>query len=81
MEIIIVATKTCNHRPLLEEELKDVGLEYNVLFYEDHPEIIEKYNIKTSPILICDGELVSEGMPEHAKILELCEKVKKNGKN
>jgi len=81
MEIIIVATKTCNHRPLLEEELKDVGLEYKVLFYEDHPEIIEKYNVKTSPLLICDGEIVSEGMPEHGKILELCEKVKKNGKN
>ncbi|MFO7828433.1 MAG: hypothetical protein R6V23_07430 [Bacteroidales bacterium] len=58
-----------------------MGLEYNVLFYEDHPEIIEKYKIKTSPILIWDGGLVSEGMPEHAKILELCEKVKKNGKN
>ncbi|MFP4024043.1 MAG: thioredoxin family protein [Thiohalospira sp.] len=81
MEITIVATRSCNFRPILEQELKDVGLEYKVLFYEDHPEIIEKYNIKTSPILICDGELVSEGMPEHAKILELCERFKTKGSN
>jgi len=77
MEIVIAATKSCNHRPLLEEELRDVGLEYKVMYYEDHPEIFEKFNLKTSPLLICDGELVSEGMPEHVKILELCEKYKK----
>ena len=77
MEIIIAATKSCNHRPLLEEQLKDAGLDYKVMYYEDHPEVFEKYRLKTSPLLICDGELVSEGMPEHKSILELCNKVKK----
>ncbi|MCB2196703.1 MAG: thioredoxin family protein [Bacteroidetes bacterium] len=76
MEIIIAATKSCNHRPILEQELKDAGLEYKLMFYEEHPEIFEKFNLKTSPLLICDGELVSEGMPEHKKILDLCEKFK-----
>ncbi len=77
MEIIIAATKSCNHRPVLEQELKDVGLKYEVKFFEEHPEIFEKFNLKTSPLLICNGELVSEGMPKHEKILDLCNKVKK----
>jgi hypothetical protein len=77
MNIIIAATKSCNHRPILEQELKDAGLEYKLMFYEEHPEIFEKFNLKTSPLLICEDELVSEGMPEHEKILDLCEKYKK----
>jgi predicted thioredoxin/glutaredoxin len=78
MEIIIAATKSCNHRPILEQELKDAGLDYKVMFYEEHPEIFEKFNLKTSPLLICDGELVSEGMPEHTKINDLCKKANKS---
>ncbi|MDA3867262.1 MAG: hypothetical protein PF489_11025 [Salinivirgaceae bacterium] len=76
MEIIIAATKSCNHRPILVHELKDAGLYYEVKFFEEHPEIFEKFNLKTSPLLICDGKLVSEGMPTQVKILDLCEEVK-----
>ena len=71
MKIIIAATKACNHRPLLEKELKDAGLDYKVMYFEEHPELIEKYEKKTSPLLIVDEELVSVGMPEHKQIIEL----------
>lgn len=71
MEIIIAATKTCKHRPLLEKELQDVGLEYSVKYFSEHPEIIKKYKLKTSPLLIVDGELVSVGMPRHGKVKQL----------
>lgn len=71
MEIIIAATKSCNHRPLLEKELKNAGLHYKVMYFEEHPEIFEKYELKTSPLLIVDDELVSAGMPEHSIIKEL----------
>ena len=71
MEIIIAATKTCKHRPLLEKELQDVGLEYSVKYFSEHPEIIEKYKLKTSPLLFVDGELVSVGMPEHGTVKDL----------
>jgi len=76
MDIIVAATKSCNFRPILEQELKDEGLDYEVKFYEEHPEIFEKYKLKKSPLLICNGELVSVGMPTHEKILELCDKAK-----
>lgn len=64
MNITIAATKTCNHRPLLEQQLQDAGLPYKLQYFDEHPEIIEKFKIKTSPLLIVDGELVSVGMPE-----------------
>jgi predicted thioredoxin/glutaredoxin len=71
MEIIIAATKTCNHRPLLEKELQAAGLPYEVKYFEEHPEIIEKFKLTTSPLLIVDGELVSKGLPDHSEILGL----------
>jgi len=68
MNITIAATKTCNHRPLLEQQLQDAGLDYTVKYFDEHPEVIEKFKVKTSPLLIVDDELVSVGMPEHGKI-------------
>jgi predicted thioredoxin/glutaredoxin len=74
MKIIIAATKTCNHRPLLEQELKKAGLEYNVKYFDENPEVIEKFKVKRSPLLIVDDELLSVGMPEHGMIEDLKEK-------
>ncbi len=64
MEILIVATKTCNHRPLLEKVLQEAWLPYNVMYFEDHPEIFEKYQLKHSPLLIIDEKVESVGMPK-----------------
>ncbi len=71
MKITILATKTCNHRPKLEEQLQDAGLQYELLYFEDHPELIETYKLKSSPLLIVDDKVVSVGMPEHSQIIEL----------
>jgi glutaredoxin len=71
MKITIAATKTCTHRPKLEEQLQDAGLQYELLYFEDHPELIETYKLKTSPLLIVDDKVVSVGMPEHSIITEL----------
>lgn len=71
MKIIIAATKTCQHRPILEEQLQDAGLPYDVMFFEDHPEMIEKYHLKTSPLFIVNDKVVSVGLPGEKKIMEL----------
>ena len=75
MKITIAATKTCTHRPKLEEQLQDSGLQYEVMYFEDHTELIEKYGLKTSPLLIVDENVVSAGMPEHSQIIELKNKI------
>ncbi len=75
MKVLIAATKTCNHRPKLEEQLQDSGIKYEVMYFEDHPELIEKFDFKTSPLLIVDEKVVSVGMPEHSQIIELKNKL------
>lgn len=74
MKITIAATKTCNHRPILEQQLQEAGLQYKLQYFEDHPELVEKYRLKTSPVLLVNDEVVSVGMPGQQKITELINK-------
>ncbi|MGM0551074.1 MAG: rhodanese-like domain-containing protein [Bacteroidota bacterium] len=71
MKTIIAATKACNHRPILEKELQDADIPYEVVYFEDRPELIETYHLKTSPLLIVDDEVVSVGLPAEEQIMEL----------
>jgi len=74
MDILIVATKTCQHRPMIEKELNRANLPYTVMYFEDYPELIEKYHSKHSPLLIVDEKVISRSVPETVQILELKER-------
>lgn len=71
MKILIAATKACPHRPLLENELQFARLPYKVVYFDEHPELLEKYQLKHSPLLIVDEQVESIGMPGMDKINEL----------
>ena len=58
MNVIIVATKTCSHRPILERQLRELEVPYTVQFVEDHPEIVQKHDIYQSPNLLVDDQIV-----------------------
>jgi len=51
--------------------LQDAGLQYVTKFFEEHPELVEKYRLKRSPVLLVNDEVVSVGMPGQKKITEL----------
>jgi rhodanese-related sulfurtransferase/glutaredoxin len=76
MEIIIAATKTCQHRPSLEKVLQAAWLPYKVIYFEEHPEYFEKHHLKHSPLLLVDEKVESVGMPEIDKINELKARIK-----
>jgi glutaredoxin len=76
MKITIVATKACNHRPILEQQLQDAGLQYVTKYFEDHLELVERYQLKTSPVLLVNDEVVSVGMPGQERITELKNQIK-----
>ncbi|WP_445666595.1 thioredoxin family protein [Fodinibius sp. AD559] len=61
MEVLILATKDCNHRPLVEERLKKMGISYEVRYVDEHPKLVEKYEAHSSPNIIVDGEVVYRG--------------------
>ncbi len=68
MEVILAVTKSCHHCPILERELKRMEVPYCVRYFEDHPEVIEKYGLRTSPVVIVDGQVVFKGMPSISEL-------------
>ncbi|MBZ0179105.1 MAG: thioredoxin family protein [Melioribacteraceae bacterium] len=64
MDILILATKNCAHRPILERELKDLDVNYKVKYVEDDPEAMEKYQIRNSPNLVVNEEVVFRASPD-----------------
>lgn len=61
--VVILATRSCQHRPVLEKYLKHLGIEYKVKYFENHPEKFEQLGLRHSPNLIVDGEVVFKDMP------------------
>lgn len=68
MRIKIVATHMCSHRPNLERELRDLGIDYELLLVEEHPEVVEKYGIRHSPNLVVDDQVVFRGQPSEGEL-------------
>lgn len=68
MNVKIIATRGCAHRPNLERELEDLGIEYELVFVEEHPEEARRLGIRHSPNLVIDGEVVSRGVPSHHEL-------------
>ena len=71
MNVRIIATRDCSHYHNLERELKDLAVGYEVLFVEDHPEIVERYSIRHSPNLVVDDEVVFRSQPTEDELRAL----------
>ncbi len=63
MNIVIVASKTCRHHPILQRQIQDLGLSCTIQYIEEHPELIGKYGIRSSPNIVVDDELIFQGKP------------------
>ncbi|MFZ5659285.1 MAG: glutaredoxin family protein [Pseudomonadota bacterium] len=68
MDVQIIATKGCTHRPNLEKELRDLGIPHQVVFVEDHPEVAARYHIRHSPNLVVDGQVVFTRQPDEGEL-------------
>jgi len=68
MNVLIIATKSCSHRPTMEKELQELGVEYDVVYAEEDPQVIEKYAIRHSPNLVIDDEVVCRGLPSEGEL-------------
>lgn len=53
MDIKLLTTRTC-HCSNIEQELQDLGVTYELCYAEDHPELVEQYQIRHCPVLIVD---------------------------
>ena len=68
MNVKVIATRDCSHRPNLERELSGLGIAYELVFVEDQPELVQFFNIRHSPNLVIDDELVIRGLPREMKL-------------
>lgn len=68
MKVQIIATHSCSHSPNLERELRDLGVQYEVLYVEEHPEVVKQYSIRHSPNLVINGHVVFRGQPTEAEL-------------
>lgn len=71
MNVTIIATHGCSHRHNIERDLKDLAIAYEVLYVEDHPEVVQRYNIRHSPNLVVDDEVVFRRQPSEAELRAL----------
>ncbi len=58
MTVMVLATRGCSHCNTFCKELNELGIQHEVHFCDDEPELVEKYGIRHSPNLIVDDEVI-----------------------
>jgi predicted thioredoxin/glutaredoxin len=71
MNVKIIATKNCSHYQSLQHELMDIGVSPEVLFVEEHPDLVATYSIRHSPNILVDEEVVFRGQPTPLELRQL----------
>ena len=68
MRVQLLVTKTDFNLPNLENELKDLGVKYEVEYVEEQPELVAALNIRHSPNIIVDGKLAFQRQPSEGEL-------------
>lgn len=73
MNVFIIATKNCSHCSNLKHELADLGIDCDIKFAEENPDLVEKFSIRHSPNLVVNEEVVFRRQPTEAELKDLFE--------
>ncbi|MEH6626043.1 MAG: thioredoxin family protein [Motiliproteus sp.] len=68
MKVQLLVTKTDFNLPNLEREFQGLGVDYKVEYVEEQPEMVSALNIRHSPNIIVDGELVFQRQPSESEL-------------
>ena len=63
MDVKIVVTKNCSHSLGLQHELRDIGIPFEIIFVEEHPDFALTHGIRHSPNLLVDDVVIFRGQP------------------
>jgi len=69
MDVLIVATKNCTHCNTMSKELDDIGVTHRVVYAEDAAELCQQLEIRHSPNLVVDGEVIFRKQPTEQELL------------
>ena len=68
MKVQLLVTKTDFNLANLENELKELGVKYEIDYVEENPELVAALNIRHSPNIIVDGKLVFQRQPSEGEL-------------
>ncbi|MFV2059996.1 MAG: thioredoxin family protein [Gammaproteobacteria bacterium] len=68
MNVLILATRNCSHCKNFHKTLDELGIEHEVHFVEDKPDLMEKYNIRHSPNMVVDEEVIFRKLPTEQEL-------------
>lgn len=68
MKVQLLVTKTDFNLANLENELKELGVKYEVDYVEENPELVAALNIRHSPNIIVNGKLVFQRQPSEGEL-------------
>ena len=71
MDVKLIVTKACSHCFNLKRELDDIGVRYKVVYIEDNPEFVVNNNIRHSPNIMVDDEIVCRGQVTESELKKL----------
>lgn len=71
MIVQILSTQQCCYSPNLARELQDLGVDYEVVYAEENPELFERLNIRHSPSLVVDERVICRGQPTEGELRTL----------
>jgi len=63
VNVKIIATKDCSHYQGLQHELRDMGIAFDMMFVEEHPDVVAAHGIRHSPNILVDDVVVFRGQP------------------
>lgn len=75
MRVQLLVTKTDFCLPNLLQEFKDLGINYDVEYVEEHPELVSAYKIRHSPNILVDGKLVYQRQPSVPELKSFFDKL------
>ena len=70
MNVMILATRGCSHCKNFSRELDDIGIEHQVRYCDDEPELVQRYGIRHSPNLIVDDAVIFRRQPTEHELRE-----------
>ena len=68
MRVQLLVTKTDFCLPNLENEFKDIGVNYEIEYIEENPALVATHSIRHSPNIFVDGELVFRHQPTEQEL-------------
>lgn len=68
MNVKIIASHGCKHCQNIEREFRDLRIVYEVLYVEEHPEVVARHGIRHSPNIMVDDEVVFRHQPSEGEL-------------